>query len=170
MTSFPFLMKKCFLLDFFLYSIRSCGVFHQYMFGITCWYCDNYNKNKNITLEIVIFTKFSRFDLFICTEFIDIFSIKNMSLTTFDSLKSNLAQSLNGIERYNPNNIPKLERFVDVQVDENFPFSVDENLSLLKVINTTYYFVELREINYGFSNFSCINSTIRLTCNMLVLF
>ena len=72
-----------------------------------------------------------------------------MSLTTFDSLKSNLAQSLNGIERYNPNNIPKLERFVDVQVDENFPFSVDENLSLLKVI-TTYFFVELRELNYVF--------------------
>ena len=55
-----------------------------------------------------------------------------MSLTTFDSLKSNLAQSLNGIERYNPNNIPKLERFVDVQVDENV-YDLEINLTLLKL-------------------------------------
>ena len=55
-----------------------------------------------------------------------------MSLTTFDSLKSNLATSLNGIERYNPNNIPKLERFVDVQVDDNV-YDLEINLTLLKL-------------------------------------
>merc|ERR1712043_44155 len=40
--------------------------------------------------------------------------------------------SLNGIERYNPNNIPKLERFVDVQVDDNV-YDLEINLTLLKL-------------------------------------
>ena len=37
MTSFPFLIKKCSLLDFFLYINRVCGVIYEYMFRIPCF-------------------------------------------------------------------------------------------------------------------------------------
>lgn len=55
-----------------------------------------------------------------------------MSLTTLDTIKANLANSLNGIERYNPNNIATLEHYVDVQVDEN-GYDLEANLALLKL-------------------------------------
>merc|ERR1712014_257363 len=56
----------------------------------------------------------------------------NMSLTTLDSIKANLAQSLSGIERYNPNNIATLENYVQVQVDDN-GYDLEANLALLKL-------------------------------------
>jgi len=55
-----------------------------------------------------------------------------MSLTTLDSIKANLAQSLSGIERYNPNNIATLENYVQVQVDDN-GYDLEANLALLKL-------------------------------------
>ncbi len=53
-------------------------------------------------------------------------------MTSLDGIKANLEASLKGIERYNPNNIPTLEHYVDVQVDEN-GYDLEANLALLKL-------------------------------------
>lgn len=53
-------------------------------------------------------------------------------MTTLDGFKANLEGSLKGIERYNPHNIETLERFVDMQVDEN-GYDLEANLALLKL-------------------------------------
>merc|ERR1719219_200683 len=53
-------------------------------------------------------------------------------MTSLDGIKASLEASLKGIERYNPNNIGTLERYVDVQVDEN-GYDLEANLALLKL-------------------------------------
>ena len=55
-----------------------------------------------------------------------------MSMTSLDGIKASLDKALKGIERYNPNNIPTLERYVDVQVEEN-GYDLEANLALLKL-------------------------------------
>jgi len=49
-----------------------------------------------------------------------------------DGLKANLETSLQGIERYNPNNIGTIQHYVDVQVAEN-GYDLEANLALLKL-------------------------------------
>ncbi len=55
-----------------------------------------------------------------------------MSMTPLDGVRSSLANTLKGIERYNPNNIPKLEEYVDLQATEN-GYDLEANLALLKL-------------------------------------
>lgn len=54
-------------------------------------------------------------------------SILKMSMTPLDGMKAALAATLQGIERYNPDNIPKLERYIDEQVSEN-GYDLEANL------------------------------------------
>merc|ERR1719420_1594452 len=53
-------------------------------------------------------------------------------MTPLYGIKASLEGSLTGIERYNPNNIGTLERYVDVQVREN-GYDLEANLALLKL-------------------------------------
>ena len=55
-----------------------------------------------------------------------------MSMTSLDGVKATLENSLKGIERYNPNNIDKLQSYVDGQVAEN-GYDLEANLALLKL-------------------------------------
>lgn len=53
-------------------------------------------------------------------------------MTTLDGIKASLENALKGIEKYNPNNINTLERYLDMQVDEN-GYDLEANLCLLKL-------------------------------------
>ena len=55
-----------------------------------------------------------------------------MSMTPMDGIKASLEGKLKGIERYNPNNIPDIEHYIDVQVAEN-GYDLEANLALLKL-------------------------------------
>jgi translation initiation factor 3 subunit K len=45
---------------------------------------------------------------------------------------SQIESSLQGIDRYNPNNIPVLEEYVQYQINER-QYNLDANLALLKL-------------------------------------
>ena len=55
-----------------------------------------------------------------------------MSMTSLDGIKASLADMLKGIERYNPDNIVTLERYLDMQAKEN-GYDLEANLALLKL-------------------------------------
>ena len=55
-----------------------------------------------------------------------------MSMTSLDGIKASLGDMLKGIERYNPDNIITLERYVDMQAKEN-GYDLEANLALLKL-------------------------------------
>lgn len=57
-----------------------------------------------------------------------------MSVTPLVGMKAALASTLQGIERYNPDNIPKLERYIDEQVNEN-EYDLEANLVRLLMID-----------------------------------
>merc|ERR1711976_1039966 len=70
-----------------------------------------------------------------CRHFPDFRKTRNfakMSMTSMDGMRSNIAKMLRGIERYNPENIPTLERYVEVQSREN-GYDLEANLALLKL-------------------------------------
>jgi hypothetical protein len=69
-------------------------------------------------------------------------------MTPLDGMKAALAATLQGIERYNPDNIPKLERYIDEQVSEN-GYDLEANL------------VSLR-LNQQFGHSSIINNPKRI--------
>ena len=60
-----------------------------------------------------------------------------MSMTPMDGIKASLEGKLKGIERYNPNNIPDIEHYIDVQVAEN-GYDLEANLALLKLLACFY--------------------------------
>jgi len=49
-----------------------------------------------------------------------------------DAMKQTVATMLKGIERYNPDNLPTLERYVEVQSREN-AYDLEANLAVLKL-------------------------------------
>ncbi|KAL7301794.1 eukaryotic translation initiation factor 3 subunit K [Trichogramma pretiosum] len=49
-----------------------------------------------------------------------------------DAMKAQLAEKLKGIERYNPENLPFLTEYVELQVKEN-AYDLDANLAVLKL-------------------------------------
>ena len=70
-------------------------------------------------------------------------------MTSMDGIKSSLAGMLQGIERYNPDNIPTLERYVDVQAKE-IGYDLEANLALLK----------LYQFNNGLQNISYVGKIL----------
>ncbi len=72
-----------------------------------------------------------------------------MSMTSLDGIKSALADMLKGIERYNPDNIATLERYVDVQAKE-IGYDLEANLALLK----------LYQFNHGLQNISYVGKIL----------
>ena len=55
-----------------------------------------------------------------------------MSMTPLDAMKAQVADRLNGIERYNPENMTILERYLDLQSREH-GYDLEANLTLLKL-------------------------------------
>ena len=55
-----------------------------------------------------------------------------MSMTSLDGMKAQVNGMLKGIERYNPENIATLERYVDMQAKEH-GYDLEANLALLKL-------------------------------------
>nr|CAG4649626.1 EOG090X0BWZ [Scapholeberis mucronata]SVE93839.1 EOG090X0BWZ [Scapholeberis mucronata] len=49
-----------------------------------------------------------------------------------DKMKTEIASMLQGIERYNPDNLQKLERYVELQAQENM-YDLEANLSVLRL-------------------------------------
>ncbi|XP_050300271.1 eukaryotic translation initiation factor 3 subunit K [Anthonomus grandis grandis] len=49
-----------------------------------------------------------------------------------ETMKQTVASMLNGIERYNPDNLPTLERYVEIQSKEN-TYDLEANLAVLKL-------------------------------------
>ncbi|XP_066261832.1 eukaryotic translation initiation factor 3 subunit K [Euwallacea similis] len=49
-----------------------------------------------------------------------------------ETMKQTVASMLNGIERYNPDNLPTLERYVEMQSKEN-TYDLEANLAVLKL-------------------------------------
>ncbi|KAJ8673087.1 hypothetical protein QAD02_004348 [Eretmocerus hayati] len=49
-----------------------------------------------------------------------------------EAMKQKLVEMLKGIERYNPENLSTLEKYVDIQVSEN-AYDLDANLAVLKL-------------------------------------
>nr|QBH73274.1 eukaryotic translation initiation factor 3 subunit K [Encarsia formosa] len=49
-----------------------------------------------------------------------------------ETMKQKLVEMLKGIERYNPDNLMTLEKYVDIQVSEN-AYDLDANLAVLKL-------------------------------------
>ena len=72
-----------------------------------------------------------------------------MSMTSLDGIKSALTDMLKGIERYNPDNISTLERYVDVQAKE-IGYDLEANLALLK----------LYQFNHGLQNMSYVGKIL----------
>ena len=72
-----------------------------------------------------------------------------MSMTSLDGIKSALTDMLKGIERYNPDNIATLERYVDVQAKE-IGYDLEANLALLK----------LYQFNHGLQNISYVGKIL----------
>jgi len=57
-----------------------------------------------------------------------------------DAMRANVAALLSGIDRYNPENLPTLERYVEMQAEENV-YDLEANLSVLKLyqFNPAYF-------------------------------
>ena len=55
-----------------------------------------------------------------------------MSMTTLDGMKAKVASMLKGVDRYNPQNIPTLEDYVNLQARE-YGYDLEANLALLKL-------------------------------------
>jgi len=51
---------------------------------------------------------------------------------TFESIKASVSDMMEGMERYNTDNIKRLEEYVDLQAEQN-EYDLDANLSLLKL-------------------------------------
>lgn len=62
-------------------------------------------------------------------------------MTSLDAMKTKVATMLKGIERYNPENIQTLERYVDAQGRDAGAYDLEANLTLLKLyqFNPTYF-------------------------------
>ena len=63
-----------------------------------------------------------------------------MSMTAMDGMRHEVKSMLQGIERYNPENIKMLERYVQVQANES-GYDLEANLALLKLyqFNPNYF-------------------------------
>ncbi|XP_019871532.1 eukaryotic translation initiation factor 3 subunit K [Aethina tumida] len=61
-----------------------------------------------------------------------------------EAMKQTVAEMLKGIERYNPDNLPTLERYVEIQSREN-AYDLEANLAVLKLyqFNSHSYNVEI---------------------------
>jgi len=57
-----------------------------------------------------------------------------------DAMRANVASLLSGIDRYNPENLPTLERYVEMQAEENV-YDLEANLAVLKLyqFNPAYF-------------------------------
>jgi translation initiation factor 3 subunit K len=62
-------------------------------------------------------------------------------MTTLDGMRTKVSGMLKGIERYNPENIQSLERYVDMQAKEQDGCDLEANLTLLKLyqFNPQYF-------------------------------
>jgi len=58
--------------------------------------------------------------------------IQTMQPEQLEAMKKNVATMLNGIDRYNPNNLSTLENHVSLQCRENF-YDLEANLTVLKL-------------------------------------
>ncbi|XP_049581520.1 eukaryotic translation initiation factor 3 subunit K [Syngnathus scovelli] len=60
--------------------------------------------------------------------------------STFEQMKANVAKLLRGIDRYNPENLATLERYVETQAREN-AYDLEANLAVLKLyqFNPAYF-------------------------------
>ncbi|XP_026137373.1 eukaryotic translation initiation factor 3 subunit K isoform X1 [Carassius auratus] len=60
--------------------------------------------------------------------------------TTFEQMRANVGKLLRGIDRYNPENLSTLERYVDTQAREN-TYDLEANLAVLKLyqFNPAYF-------------------------------
>uniref|UniRef100_A0A9J8DKD5 Eukaryotic translation initiation factor 3 subunit K n=1 Tax=Cyprinus carpio carpio TaxID=630221 RepID=A0A9J8DKD5_CYPCA len=60
--------------------------------------------------------------------------------TTFEQMRANVGKLLRGIDRYNPENLSTLERYVDTQAREN-AYDLEANLAVLKLyqFNPAYF-------------------------------
>ncbi|XP_001606859.1 eukaryotic translation initiation factor 3 subunit K [Nasonia vitripennis] len=58
-----------------------------------------------------------------------------------EAMKQKLVDMLKGIERYNPDNLKTLEKYVDIQVTEN-AYDLDANLAVLKLYQLNPYHYE----------------------------
>ncbi|ROL54719.1 Eukaryotic translation initiation factor 3 subunit K [Anabarilius grahami] len=60
--------------------------------------------------------------------------------TTFEQMRANVGKLLRGIDRYNPENLATLERYVDTQAREN-AYDLEANLAVLKLyqFNPAYF-------------------------------
>merc|ERR1712226_828899 len=58
-----------------------------------------------------------------------------MSMTALDAMRTKIAEKLKGIERYNPDNVAELERYVSMQADSGntAAYDLEANLTLLKL-------------------------------------
>merc|ERR1712241_1176268 len=64
-----------------------------------------------------------------------------MSMTSLDAMKTKVSTMLKGIERYNPENIQTLERYVEMQARDAGAHDPEANLTLLKLyqFNPQYF-------------------------------
>ncbi|KAF3847403.1 hypothetical protein F7725_020431, partial [Dissostichus mawsoni] len=60
--------------------------------------------------------------------------------SSFDQMRANVGKLLRGIDRYNPENLPTLERYVETQAKEN-AYDLEANLAVLKLyqFNPAYF-------------------------------
>ncbi|XP_061733525.1 eukaryotic translation initiation factor 3 subunit K isoform X2 [Nerophis ophidion] len=63
-----------------------------------------------------------------------------MATSNFEQMKANVAKLLRGIDRYNPENLATLERYVETQAREN-AYDLEANLAILKLyqFNPPYF-------------------------------
>merc|ERR1712117_327331 len=64
-----------------------------------------------------------------------------MSMTSLDAMKTKVSTMLKGIERYNPEDIQTLERYVEMQARDAGAYDLEANLTLLKLyqFNPQYF-------------------------------
>ncbi|KAG7274623.1 hypothetical protein CRUP_009666 [Coryphaenoides rupestris] len=62
------------------------------------------------------------------------------SLSSFEQMRANVGKLLRGIDRYNPENLATLERYVETQAKEN-AYDLEANLAILKLyqFNPAYF-------------------------------
>ncbi|MEQ2160674.1 Eukaryotic translation initiation factor 3 subunit K [Goodea atripinnis] len=60
--------------------------------------------------------------------------------STFEQMRANVGKLLRGIDRYNPENLTTLERYVETQAREN-AYDLEANLAVLKLyqFNPAYF-------------------------------
>ena len=90
-------------------------------------------------------------------------------MTPLDAMKSQVSTMLRGIERYNPNAIGSLERYVQTQSKDGHAYDLEANLALLKLyqFNPTSFSVpvvtQVSQYCYAITQFIHLPTTL-LSC------